>query len=72
VTMSWGGRSVSRGEWGESSLGSWWIHLANHIPWVFSNGVIHSGRVGCILAWMIGAGSGDVILKGVVHVRQQG
>ena len=26
-------------------------------------GVIHSGRAGCILAWMIGAGSGDVILK---------
>ena len=26
-------------------------------------GVIHSGRVGCISAQTIGAGSGDVILK---------
>ena len=26
-------------------------------------GVIHLGRVGCILAQTIGAGSGDVILK---------
>ena len=26
-------------------------------------GVIHLGRVGCISAWMIGAGLGDVILE---------
>jgi len=44
-------------------LGSQWNRLANHIPQVFSMGVIHSGRVGFISAWMIGEGSGDVILK---------
>jgi len=63
VTMSWGAGVWSRGEWGESSLGVMVDPSCYHIPWVFSNGVIHSGRVGCILAWMIGAGSGDVILK---------
>jgi len=54
VTISLGSRSVSRGEWGESSLGGHsGIRLANHIPRGFSDGCIHSGRVGCISAQTI-------------------
>src|SRR5882724_5603242 len=37
VTISLVSRSVSRGNGVSPVLGSWWIHLANHIPWVFSN-----------------------------------
>ena len=45
-------------------LGSQWIHLANCIYHRSSlMGVIHLGRVDCILAQTIGAGLGDVILK---------
>jgi len=63
VTMLLGGRSVEGGNGESLALGSWWICLANHIPQVFSDGVIHSGREGCISARMIGAGLGDVILE---------
>src|SRR5882724_5829369 len=37
VTMSWGSRSVSRGNGMSPVLGSQWIHLANHIPCAFSD-----------------------------------
>ena len=60
VTMSWGGRSVLRGNGVSPVLGSWWICLANHILWVFSDGC-HTLRQGRLhlslddrsLAWMI-------------------
>ena len=64
VTMLWGGRSVSRGEWGESSL---WGHGGSILLTMYCGsspaGVIHSGRAGCISAHTIGPVSDDVILK---------
>ena len=64
VTMSWGSRSVSRGEWDESGLR---LMVGSILLTIYCGSslvaVIHSGRAGCISDQTIGAGSGDMILE---------
>jgi len=50
------GSRVCRGGNGVSPVLVTMIHLLTIIPWIFSDGVIHLGRVGCILTWTIEAG----------------
>src|SRR5882724_8312635 len=76
VTILWGSRSASRGNGVSPVLGSWWIHLVNHIPRVLSNrchtlrqGRLHLGSDNRIrLRWCDPQGVMHIGLKGRVIV----